>query len=993
MIFDLSIVLLLGGSYLTLLFAIAYLTEKGVDAGWLPRHWIEHPVIYVLSIGVFACSWAFYGAVDLANEYGYGALAYYMGVGGLFIFAPLLLSPLFRLVKIYQIGSLADLLVFRFRGRRVGASATLCMLFATMPLMALQIQAVADTVQILTRAPVSGDPDSVHSNTGIALGFCLGIAIFTALFGAAREQHRGLVTALAFESVIKLVALVSIGLFAIFGVFGSLPQLQWWLVLHPENLQVLHTPIRHTASHTLLLLFFSTAIAMPHVFHMCFRENNRTATLRLASWGIPLYLLILSLPILPILWAGFELGAELAPEYFTLGVPLASQNVGLTLLAYLGGLSAATGAMIVITLSMTTMCLNHLVLPILRPGQSNDFYRLLLWLRRTIMASLLLCAFLFYFLLDDQQGLTNLAMVAFVEAMQFLPGILAVLYWPQANRNGLLAGLGIGTALWFFGLLVPMLFEPFRLLEIPSAGIGIQLGMEQWSTIGTAAFCLNAIVFIVVSLLTHRTTAEIRSADISAIDSLNRPMRGELGVSSAQEFKERLSASLGEKTAVSEVDRALAELELGEDEQRPYALRRLRDHLEANLSGLMGSALAHELIDRVLPYQSADIPQTEDIYYAENRVNQYRHHLTGLAAELDNLRRYHRQILEDLPMAVCSVGNDREIVMWNHAMENLTHIPAHEVLGSSLASLPQPWGSLIMPFFQDERQHLYKQQIFLEGQPHWINLHKGNIAHSLTAQQDGQVMMLEDLTDTQRLEEELIHSQRLASVGRLAAGVAHEIGNPVTGIACLAQNLEADSADDEARDAARQILGQTERISNIVRTLVNFSHSGKTSPNPQKESLQRVDLNRCTAEAIHLLQLDKTSCPVQFLNEVPSGSYVTGNEQQLTQIMINLLSNARDASRPNGRIWIQLENQDQSVCLKVIDEGSGIPPQNQPHLFEPFFTTKEAGSGTGLGLALVYSIVEEHYGSIDVQSPVFSDASDNGSGYGTCFNIVLSRST
>src|SRR5690606_22856886 len=140
-----------------------------------------------------------------------------------------------------------------------------------------------------------------------------------------------------------------------------------------------------------------------------------------------------------------------------------------------------------------------------------------------------------------------------------------------------------------------------------------------------------------------------------------------------------------------EVDRALQELELPHDEQRPYALRRLRDRLEANLSGLMGSALAHEMMDRLLPFQSADAPLTEDIYYAETQLNQYRHHLTGLAAELDNLRRYHRQMLEDLPMAVCSIGNDREILMWNHAMAHLTDISSHEILGSKLGGLPEPW--------------------------------------------------------------------------------------------------------------------------------------------------------------------------------------------------------------------------------------------------------------------------------------------------------------
>jgi len=989
MTFDSTPILLLGAGYLTLLFGIAFVAEWGVERGWIPRRWVEHPVVYVLSIGVFACSWAYYGAIDLANEYGYGALAYYMGIGGLFIFAPLLLAPLFRLVRLYQIGSLADLLVFRFRGRRVGAIATACMLLAVLPLMALQIQAVADTLHILTQSPVLGEANTADPSYQIGLGFCLGIAIFTALFGAARDNHRGLVTALAFDSVVKLVALLAVGLFAIFGVFGGLPQLQWWLVLHPENLQVLHTPIRDTSSHTLLLLFFSTAIAMPHVFHMGFRENNKISTIHFASWAIPLYLLMISLPVFPILWAGFELGTNLAPEYFTLGVPLAAGNVPLTLLAYLGGLSAATGAMIVITLALTTMCLNHLVLPVLKPGDSADFYGLLLWLRRGIMVGLLACAFLFYYALNDRQGLSNLAFMAFVATMQFLPGILAVLYWPLANRNGFLAGLGTGMGIWFVCLLSPMFVDDFRVLEIPGLGFAINLGMEHWSIIGIAALCLNAIVFILVSLLTERTPHEIHSADISSIDSLNRPMRRELGVSSANEIKERLHEALGEKIADAEVNRALEELELPHDEQRPYALRRLRDRLEANLSGLMGSALAHEMMDRLLPFQSADTPLTEDIYYAETQLNQYRHHLTGLAAELDSLRRYHRQMLENLPMAICSIGNDREIVMWNHAMENLTHISAHEILGSKLGGLPEPWRKLLLTFFEGDKNHFYKQRIALHGKPHWISLHKADIAHRITHQQDGQVILLEDLTETHRLEEELVHSERLASVGRLAAGVAHEIGNPVTGIACLAQNLEADSQEDESQETARQILSQTQRITNIVRTLVNFSHSGSVPASTEQETHKPVNLYQCAAEAIHLLTLDKSGAAVIFINRIPADMRVSGNAQRLAQVFINLFSNARDASQEGGHIWAEAELKDNMVSLTITDEGSGIPAEYLSNIYEPFFTTKEAGAGTGLGMAVVYSIVEEHYGTITVRSPAFPERDPASKRGGTRFTIRL----
>jgi len=982
MTFELSTILGLGSVYLTFLFALAYISEKG----WIPDSIAQHPLTYVMSLGVFACAWAFYGVIDLANEYGYGALAYYMGIGGLFVFSPLLLSPLFRLVRLYQIGSLADLLAFRFRGRRIGALTTLCMLAAVLPLLALQIQAVADTVGILTLNPVQGEEGSARSNARLAVIFCLGIALFSALFGAGRDQHRGLVTVLAFESIVKIIAFSAVGLFAVYGVFGGLPQLQWWLVLHPENIEVLHTPINNTSSHTLLLLFFSTAIAMPHVFHMGFRENDKLDTIRLASWAIPLYLLIISLPIFPILWAGFEVGTDLAPEYFTLGVPLAAGNKELSLLAYLGGLSAATGAMIVITLALTTMCLNHLILPVLQLAAAQDFYRLLVWLRRAVMLGLLSLAYLFYILLDDSQGLTNLAIVSFVESMQFLPGVLAVLYWPAANRNGLFTGLITGTAIWFTGLLVPMLTD-IRFISLPFTEISLQLGMENWSLIGLVALGANSFMFIVVSLLTEPHPSEQRSADICSIDSLNRPMRQELDVNSADEIKQRLTESLGESLAASEVKKALFELELPADEQRPYALRRLRDRLEANLSGLMGSALAHEMIDRLLPYQTPETALTEDIYFAENQLNEYRHHLTGLAAELDHMRRYHRQMLEDLPMAICSLGNDEEILMWNLAMENLTDIPAQEILGSNLDTLPQPWRPLISDFFHDEKKHLYKQRIMLKGKYHWINLHKSNISQTLSGTDDGQVILMEDLTDIQRLEEELVHSERLASVGRLAAGVAHEVGNPVTGIACLAQNLKAEPDEEDVTEAASQILDQTERISNIVRSLVSFSHSGNLEQGEHKPT----NFYTCVKEAIDLLELDKSGTHVEFHNQLEEDTFVYGDNQRLTQVMINLLSNARDASDEGGRIWVKASQQENQLRITVTDEGSGIPEENLETLFEPFFTTKEAGKGTGLGLALVYSIVEEHYGTIQVTSPAEFEGytAIPPRGPGTTFTITL----
>jgi signal transduction histidine kinase len=240
---------------------------------------------------------------------------------------------------------------------------------------------------------------------------------------------------------------------------------------------------------------------------------------------------------------------------------------------------------------------------------------------------------------------------------------------------------------------------------------------------------------------------------------------------------------------------------------------------------------------------------------------------------------------------------------------------------------------------------------------------------------------VEDITDFERLEEELLHNERLASIGRLAAGVAHEIGNPVTGIACLAQNLEFETDPDEVRFAAQDILKQTDRISRIVDSLVNFSHAGSHSG---EVALAPGNLADCVDEAIHLLALDRQAKPVQFDNQCDRELVVLADSQRLLQVFVNLLGNARDACDEFGRVEILADGEGDLVRIHVQDNGCGIPPELQAQVFEPFFTTKDPGAGTGLGLALVFSIMDDMGGSVSVTSPLC-----DGPNPGTRFSLEL----
>ncbi|WP_447593788.1 sensor histidine kinase [Aquipseudomonas campi] len=971
--FSLSQLVLISAAYLLMLFGVAWISEKGL----IPRWVIRHPLTYTLSLGVYASAWAFYGTVGLAYQYGFGFLASYLGVTGAFLLAPVLLYPILRITRTYQLSSLADLFAFRFRSSWAGALTTLFMLIGVLPLLALQIQAVADSIGILTREPLQNR---------FAFAFCALITLFTILFGArhiaTREKHEGLVFAIAFESVVKLVCLGGIGLYALYGVFGGPRELELWLLQNQAALSALHTPLQEGPWRTLLLVFFASAIVMPHMYHMTFTENLNPRAIVSASWGLPLFLLLMSLSVPLILWAGLKLGATTNPEYFTLGLGIAVNSETLALIAYVGGLSASSGLIIVTTLALSGMALNHLVLPLYQPPAEGNIYRWLKWTRRALIIAIIMAGYGFYLLLGAEQDLTNLGIVAFVATLQFLPGALSVLYWPTANRRGFISGLLTGIVVWAITMLLPLVSN-LDGIQVPFLNIIYSLSDTSWHLAAIGSLAANVLVFTLISLFTEASPEERSAAEACTVDNVRRPQRRELLANSPQEFAAQLAKPLGAKTAQKEVERALHDLHLPFDESRPYALRRLRDRLEANLSGLMGPSVAQDIVETFLPYKSGSEGYvSEDIHFIESRLEDYHSRLTGLAAELDALRRFHRQTLQELPMGVCSLAKDKEILMWNRAMEDLTGIPAQRVVGSRLAALDEPWRELLESFTCLDDEHQHKQQLNLDGEERWFNLHKAAIDEPLAPGNSGLVVLVEDISETRALEDQLVHSERLASIGRLAAGVAHEIGNPVTGIACLAQNLREEREEDEEMvELSSQIIDQTKRISRIVQSLMNFAHAGA-----QQRSEYPVSLADVAQDAISLLALNRNSTEVQFYNLCDPDHLAKGDPQRLAQVLINLLSNARDASPTGGAIRVSSEASEQSVHLIVEDEGSGIPRAIMDRLFEPFFTTKDPGKGTGLGLALVYSIVEEHYGQIIIDSPA-----DLERQCGTRFRVTLPR--
>lgn len=961
--------------YLLLLFVIAWFAERSRLANKL----INHPLIYVLSLGVYNSAITFYGFIMLAMQYGYGYLSIGIGFTGAFLLVPVLLYPILKLTHNYQLSSLADVFAFRFRSQCAGILTSFFMLIGMLPLIALQIKAVTQSFIILT-----GDEGTEIA----AIIFCIILIVFSLLFGSKqlsiKNKRVGLIAVIAFGSLVKLFAFIIVAGYVLYSVFDGFSGLNNWLINNHDVLANLQVAMADGPWRTLILTFFASVVVMPHMFHMTFTENTNARNLIFASWGMPLYLFLMSICVPIILWGGIAQNISINPEYYILGIGLHNNSYWLSAIAYLGGLAAATGIIVVSTIAISGMLLNHLILPMYMPKAGINIYDWLKGIRRLLIVVIILLGYIFYLFIKDGVSNNEIGFSAFMGALQFFPGILVLLYWEKGTKQGFISGLLAGMCCWFVFLLLP-LFTTIYQLDIPLLGV-IKISKENtWTFTIILSLSINVLMVLLVSLITKQSKEDEEIAGLCQVNTTRIAQHKELTLNSPQEFIQALSEPLGYEIARKEVEKGLKDLGLSLGERRSYALRRLRDQIEVNLSGFMGPNVAQEIVDKYLCYESEQvIALNEDIYFMEDHLENYETRLTGLASELDSLRRYHRLTLQTLPIGVCSISRGQDVLLWNHAMEQITGLLADKTVGANLKLLGGIWGALLINCLTSEEDHIYKQQVDINGHSHWYNLHKATISDSILTNSGGAVILVEDITETYLLEDQLIHSERLASIGRLAAGVAHEVGNPVTGIACLAQILRDEWRDNkEIHEMSAQIIEQTKRISKILHSLMNFAHAGG-----HIQSVAPVEVYEIVQETISLLELNKEKKDIHFINLCNISHQVLGHSQRLIQVLINLLDNARDASNDYDEVIIKSIEHESTIEICVEDSGEGIPEKIQDRIFEPFFTTKDPGIGTGLGLSLVYSIMEDHHGKITVKSPLNMEQ-----GTGTRFSIILPKYT
>ncbi len=449
---SLNVVILAALGYAVVLFLVAFISDRSTRSGWL-----SSPLVYTLSISVYCTSWTFYGAVGSAARNGLEFATIYIGPTLVFLGFYSVLRKLLRIRRENNITSIADFISSRYgKSDLIAATVTIIAVFGAAPYIALQLKAITTSFQV-----IGGSSDTVGSAPITALWVAAGLALFTIIFGTrsidANERHYGVVAAIAVEAIVKLVALIGVGLVAVYHVADG-PQDIFNRIAETMPPPEEGFGVRWIG---LILLSGTAVLCLPRQFQVTVVENDNERHLFTAAWLFPLYLFLMSLFILPIAAVGATtLPPGSNPDMFVLTMPLAAGRDDIALLAFLGGFSSATSMVIVSCIALSTMISNHIVMPLtLRrtAGLSvdGDVRGLLLKSRRIAICGILFVGFLYLEFGPQSAGLASIGLVAFLGVAQVLPALLGALFWPRANRRGAMLGLSVGFAIWTYTLLLP----------------------------------------------------------------------------------------------------------------------------------------------------------------------------------------------------------------------------------------------------------------------------------------------------------------------------------------------------------------------------------------------------------------------------------------------------------------------------------------------------------------------------------------------------------
>jgi Na+/proline symporter/signal transduction histidine kinase/CheY-like chemotaxis protein len=947
-------VLALSLAYLGLLFAVAYFGDRHQRA-WSANSAIA-PTVYGLSLAIYCTSWTFYGAVGRAAAAGFDFILIYTGPVLVITAGYPMLRKLVRLAKQHNVTSIADFLASRYgKSRVVGVAATLFATVGVLPYIALQLQAVSSTFRAVAEPTgwIAGSGAGViHTDTSLIVAGLM--AAFTILFGVrnvhASEQHRGMMLAMAFESVVKLAALLILGPFVLFVLFDGPSDLWRRLVDQPALLeQVSREPSPLTWIVTTVLSGMAF-LCLPRQFHAAVVEHGHPASLRTARWLFPSYLVLINLFVLPIAAGGLLLlGRSVNADLYVLQLPLGHGVDWLSALVFIGGLSASTSMVVVACMALSAMIGNELLMPyILRrrgrwhPGAQQQMGPLVVFVRRAAVVLIMMAAYAYERVISGVLPLASIGLISFAAVANFAPGLLLGLYWRRAHRYGVVAGLIGGFVVWLYALLLPSLSSdatgqaeplhdwlPAALADLDPVGQGFVVGI-----------LVNTLLLVGVSLLVRARGADAEQADAFVLGAEPEPGRvAPVDAHRLAELRDLLARFVGGERA----GRALS---------GPMSLQTALAQTERVLSGTLGAASARVIVGafgrrgRLLTRSTRALidEASEAIRYNYDILRNSLDHVGMGIAAFDKDGRLE-------------ISNDRfaALLPLDHALLRRPGAPLTHEVGTPGSG---EGGGLVVELRLDPLPN--------GGFVATCNDVTARVATAEALRHSDRQLRRAAETLEQRVAErtaELEASRAEAEAANLGktrfiAAASHDLLQPLH----AARLFTAALIDrDPNNDLGGKIDASLGAVESLLDALLDISKldAGAFRPDKRPFALQTLFDSLGTAFAPVAARHDVD------LVLVPTHAFVDTDPAFLRRILQNLLSNALRYGRVEGRphrVLLGCRREGGSLRIEVKDNGPGIPADKQQIIFEEFVRLQPeddrlgAERGLGLGLAIVERI-------------------------------------
>ncbi len=993
-------VFLIAIGYILLLFLIAWWGDRGGRrfVSGAPR-----AVVYALSLAVYCTSWTYYGSVGLASRQGLDFLPIYIGPILVIGLGAPFVGRIANLARSQNLTTVADFVSARYgKSQAVAAAAALIALVGSAPYVALQLRAVSTTLMTVVdsfeRSRFVPDKPSFVFSLSIALV----LAVFAIAFGTRRlnpkEHQDGLILAIAVESIVKLAAFLAVGAFVVWGLNGGIADLTQTAQLDPRISAVIRTPPNPAAWVTTTLLSGFAIILLPRQFHVAVVENHDRRDLRTASWLFPAYLVLINLFVAPLAVAGLKLFPDVAVnrDLTVLALPLAAGASGVALLTMIGGISAATGMVVLDSLALAITISNDLAMPLLlrrsvsrerRGAEGGDIGALVLWVRRLAILGVLALGFV-YERLAGEAALVSIGLLAFAAVAQIAPAFLGGLFWRRGTARGAVAGMTAGSLAWSYLLLLPSI-SPERAiaayfahgpLAIDWLGPGALVSFAPTPFVGGALLSLAVNIAAFVAFSLTRQPSALERAQASAFAGVGgKPQAFRLWRSSttAGELEAAVARYLGAARAHRAFSAFTREKGLEYDPAQEASAQLIR-HAEFLLSPAIGASTSRQVLSlllrpRAVSGQSALKLMDEASAAIQSSRDQLQHALDharqGITVFDSNLAltAWNREFVElfDLPPALLrlGVGLD-EIVRFNAARGAYGPGDSEDFVAERVAALLYDDQPTRLRLFSTHRVIEIRSARLPDG---GIVTTYTDVTQTVQTEEalEAANELLEQRVDErtaelQRLNAELARAKTVAeeanlSKTRFLAAASHDILQPLNAARLYASSLtEAAShaGGADRADLARNVDLSLEAVEEILGALLDISRLDAGATRPEIADVPLADLMRTLEVEFSPLAKSK-GLELRF---VPSALAIRTDRRLMRRLLQNLVSNALKYTL-KGRVLVGCRRAGGELRIEVWDTGLGIPSDRQRTVFEEF-QRLDQGARVARGLGLGLSIVE-----------------------------------